>query len=145
MWSRGRDIKSFRKGKIIALSRGACYYQRKSKNVHEWEGSMAEQLHSSFTGRPVAQRGWWAFWLGVVFIVLFLFNGVLMQVPEKTGVLRGLAIVYGWVLMLSGLASGVLSVVALLKDKERSWMALLPLLFGLYVVFMLVGELLFPH
>ena len=106
---------------------------------------MAEQSRSSFTGRPISQRGRWAFWLGAAFIILFLLNGVLMQVPEKSGLLRGLAIVYGWVLMLSGLASGVLSVVALLKDKERSWMALLPLLFAVYVVFMLVGEFLFPH
>jgi hypothetical protein len=48
-------------------------------------------------------------------------------------------------MLLCGLASGLIGWIAVIGNHERSWLVLLTLLPGLWVVFMLVGEFLFPH
>jgi hypothetical protein len=107
---------------------------------------MQEHSQSSFAAHPIRQRGWWAFWLGAAFILMFIINqAVLMQMPEKAGWMRGLAIIYGWVMLLCGLLGGILSIVALAKDHERSWMIFVPLLPAAFVLFLVIGEFLFPH
>jgi hypothetical protein len=52
---------------------------------------------------------------------------------------------YGIAMLLCGLASGIIGWIAVIRNHERSWLVLLTLLPGLWVVFMLVGEFLFPH
>jgi hypothetical protein len=48
-------------------------------------------------------------------------------------------------MLLCGLASGIIGWIAVIRSHERSWLILLTLLPGLWVVFMLLGEFLFPH
>jgi hypothetical protein len=52
---------------------------------------------------------------------------------------------YGIFMLLCGLAAGVVGIIAIVRSRERSWMTWLGLLPAAWVVFMLLGELLFPH
>jgi hypothetical protein len=52
---------------------------------------------------------------------------------------------YGIAMLLCGLSAMVVALLALIRGHERSWLVFLPLLPGVWVLFMLVGELLFPH
>jgi len=48
-------------------------------------------------------------------------------------------------MLLCGLGAMVLALIAVIREHERSWLVFLPLLPGLWVLFMVMGELLFPH
>ena len=52
---------------------------------------------------------------------------------------------YGVFMMLCGLASGVVGLIAILRNHERSWLVWLTILPGVFVLFFLLGEFLVPH
>lgn len=83
--------------------------------------------------------------LGVIFVVMFLINSfIFISMPETSWGPMVLPF-YGILMMVCGLLAGVLGAISLVKG-ERSWMVwLICVLPGLWVVFMLAGELLFPH
>jgi hypothetical protein len=98
--------------------------------------------------KPVARLGWWAVWLGAAFVVMFVINAfVFMAMPSfGDGTWRQMILpFYGILMLLCGLASGIAGVVAVIRQHERSWLVWLTLLPGLWVIFMLAGEFLFPH
>jgi hypothetical protein len=95
---------------------------------------------------PSTMTGWWALGLGIAFIVLFSIN-TFVFIPLQMSVPWQLAMLpfYGIFMLLSGLASSVAGLVAIIAKKERSvftWLTLLP---GAFVVFFLLGEFLIPH
>lgn len=81
----------------------------------------------------------------VVFVVLNV--TVLMRLPEITGWMGSIALPsVGIAMILCAIAAGVTGTVAVVWERERSWLVwLLPMLVGLYIIFMLLGEFLFPH
>jgi hypothetical protein len=48
-------------------------------------------------------------------------------------------------MILSGLGAGVLSALSIIRKQERSWLVWLMLLPGLFILFLLAGEIFFPH
>jgi len=52
---------------------------------------------------------------------------------------------YGFVVLGVGAASGVVGLIAIIRERERSWISWLTLLPLAFVVFMLVGEFAVPH
>lgn len=101
-----------------------------------------------FFATPSTKLGRWSVLFAATFIVLMGINGaVFMRLPgEPDGYLRVLLVVFGLAMVACGLAAGILGLMALVLKQERSWLVwLLPILAGLYVVFLLVGEVLFPH
>jgi hypothetical protein len=54
-------------------------------------------------------------------------------------------IFYGMAMLACGLAAGIVALVALTRRHEHSWLVWLPLLVGLFVLFLLLGEFLAPH
>ena len=101
---------------------------------------------SSVKERPFSRLGRTAVRMGIVFVVMFIINqAVLMQLPEVPEWIRILLILYGIVMVLCGLGTGILGLTAILRNKERSWMVWLTLLPGAFMLFLLAGELLFPH
>ena len=98
-----------------------------------------------FLSLPSTRLGWWSFTLMVAFLLGMIFNGaVLMQLPEGA-LWRPLLILYGFLLLACGLGAGITAIIALVRMHERSWLVWLPLLAGLFVVFLLLGEFLVPH
>jgi predicted membrane channel-forming protein YqfA (hemolysin III family) len=101
---------------------------------------------NSFAERPHTRLGWWAVWLGAVFIVLFLINSFVFMPSSSDAPWRHVILpFYGIFMLLCGLCSGIAGLAAVTRQHERSWLVLLTLMPGLWVVFMLLGEFLFPH
>jgi len=97
---------------------------------------------------PTTRYGRWAVWLGVAFVVMFLVNTfVFMAMPSLgDGTWRqSILPFYGILMLLCGLGAGVFSLLAIIREHERSWLVWIPLLPALWVIFMLLGEFLFPH
>ena len=101
---------------------------------------------SPLSDKPHTRLGWWAIWLAAVFVVMFLINSFVFMPTSSDAPWRHVILpFYGIAMLLCGLASGIIGWIAVLRNHERSWLVLLTLLPGLWVVFMLVGEFLFPH
>jgi len=52
---------------------------------------------------------------------------------------------YGIGMLLVGLAAGIVGLIAIIKQQERSWLVWIAILPLLFVVFLLLGEFLVPH
>lgn len=86
---------------------------------------------SHFFGLPHTKLGWWAVWLAVASIVLVL----------AWSILPGGA----WLGFLCGLAGGVMALIAVIRQQERSWLVFLSILPMVNVVIFIAAELLIPH
>jgi len=106
----------------------------------------------SFWQRPGTRLGRWAVYLAGLFVLLFIINSaVFMPVFSTT---RNSSITwfsqtvlpfYGIFMLLCGLAAGIVGLVAVIRQHERSWMVWLTILPGAFVLLLLLGELLVPH
>jgi hypothetical protein len=94
---------------------------------------MGKNQHGNFLGMPHARLGWWAVGLSVLFTVLFL--TVSNRIIHFSGLLT----------MALGVVAGILTLVALIWKRERSWLVWLMLLPGLFAIVFVAGEILFPH
>ena len=109
-------------------------------------GISPSPLRQRVFGRPTTRLGWWAVGLGALFVLLFLINSfVFMPMQSEEPWQQTYLPFYGIFMLLCGLASGVTSLIAILRKGERSWLVWLPLLSGLWVLFMVIGEFLVPH
>lgn len=88
-------------------------------------------LASHFNQRPHTKLGWWAIGLAIA----------------------GILLVFAWTILPGGailgflceLAGGIVALVAIIRQHERSWMLWLALLPMLNVFVFLLGEFLIPH
>lgn len=95
---------------------------------------------------PATKFGRWSVALAATFIVLFAINAaVLMSLRSEATWVRMVMIFYGFAMLLCGLAAGVVGLMAVLRQRERSWLVWLCILPGLFVVFLVLGELLTSH
>lgn len=86
---------------------------------------------SHFNEKPHTKLGWWAFGLAVASILL-MFGW--MFLPGGAGLS-----------FLCGLAGGIIALVAIIRQRERSWAVWLALLPMLNVFVFFLGEFLIPH
>lgn len=109
---------------------------------------MAVDIKSNgrFFSLPKTRLGWLAGSLMIAFLVLFLINSLVLMPPSTNALFpRTFLIFYGIFMILCGLAAGVVGLVALIRNHERSWFVWLAVLPGAFVLFLLLGELLVPH
>jgi hypothetical protein len=106
---------------------------------------MMTRSDSSFWRRPVTRLGWWAVGLLIAYVVMSVINSAvfmrLAEAPWQHIVLP----FYGILMLLCGLAAGIVGLIALIRKQERSWLVWLSLLPGVSVLFLLLGEFLIPH
>jgi len=105
---------------------------------------------SIFWKRPSTRLGWRAVGLAGVFIVLFIINSaVFMPLFSRSGPYdrfsQTVMPFYGIFMLLCGLSAGVVGLIAVLRQHERSWLVWLTILPCAFVLFLLLGELLVPH
>jgi hypothetical protein len=105
---------------------------------------------SPFFRRPTTRLGWWALRLAGVFIVLFIINSaVLMPIFSYSSSLDWFSSTvlpfYGIFMLLCGLSAGIVGLIAVIRQHERSWLVWLTILPMAFVLFLLLGELLVPH
>jgi hypothetical protein len=99
-----------------------------------------------FFGLPATRLGWWAGGLMIAFVILFLINSFVIMPPSTNALFgRSFLIFYGIFMILCGLAAGVVGLVALVRNHERSWLVWVAVMPGAFVLFLLVGEFLVPH
>lgn len=100
---------------------------------------------------PATKLGRISMWMAIAFIIAFGINGAIVGVvgTSTDAAVNEFSRTYmpywGMVLMGTGFAAGVVGLVAILKDKERSLVTLLTLVPTLFVVMFLLGEFLVPH
>jgi hypothetical protein len=84
--------------------------------------------------------------LVILFEILMLINSVVFMrlaedVPWRVTVLP----FYGIFMILCGLAAGIVGLIAVLRQGERSWLVWFAILQGLGSFLLIFGELLVPH
>lgn len=96
--------------------------------------------------RPSTRLGWWAVWLMAAFVVLFLINSFVFMPTSSDAPWRQVILpFYGIFMLLCGLTAGVVGLIAITRQHERSWLVWLTILPLAWVLFMLLGEFLVPH
>jgi hypothetical protein len=101
---------------------------------------------SSFRQLPATSPGWWAVGLAAVYLVMLLINSaVLMRISEDMPWRTTVLPFYGIFMILSGLAAGVIGLIALLRNHERSWLVWMAIVPGLSAFVFILGEFLMPH
>ena len=96
--------------------------------------------------KPVTRLGWWAVWLGAAFVVMWLINSFVFMPTSSDAPWRQVILpFYGIFMMLCGLASGIIGLVAVIREHERAVLVWLTLLPGALVLFFVLGEFLVPH
>jgi hypothetical protein len=103
-------------------------------------------MSSPFLGIPHTKLGRWSVGLGILFVVLFLINSFVFMPTSSDAPWRQVILpFYGIFMLLCGLSAGVVGLIAVLRQHERSWLVWLTLLPGLFVLFLVLGEFLVPH
>jgi hypothetical protein len=105
---------------------------------------MTDHSGSALWMRPATQLGRWAVGLMVIFVLLFLINGVFMQLNTGSWWQQNLLPFYGILMLLCGLSAGIVGLVAVVKKHERSWMVWVTIFPLAFVIFMVLGEFLGP-
>jgi hypothetical protein len=95
---------------------------------------------------PATRLGWWAVGLAVLFFIMMFINStVFMRMAENPALNTVVLPLYGIFMLVCGLAAGAVGLFSMIKGHERSILVWFPVIFGLFVLFLLVGELLIPH
>jgi len=100
---------------------------------------------------PATRLGRRSMWLAVAFIVMFAVNMVLVGVFGTTtneamnAFSRNVLPFYGIAMLLVGLSAGVVGLISIIKNHERSWVAWATLLPMAFVLFFLIGEFTIQH
>jgi peptidoglycan/LPS O-acetylase OafA/YrhL len=106
----------------------------------------AQPLWTPVLGRPGTRLGWWSVWLAAAFVVMFLINSFVFMPTSSDAPWRQTFLpFYGIAMLLCGLAAGIVGLIAVVRQHERSWLVWLTLLPGLMVLFLVLGEFLVPH
>jgi len=100
-------------------------------------------IASHFIEKPHTKLGWWGLWLGVAFIVMFIVNiAVFSLVTDETAWRQTILPFYGPFMLLCGLAGGVVGLIAMIRQRERSSLVWLAILVGLFVFIIILNEFL---
>lgn len=98
----------------------------------------------NFGGLPVTMPGRWSAWLGIAFGLMFISNLFINLYFVRPASEPGLLVFY-WlfvILMLaSGVAGGIIGLMAIIKQHERSILVWMAVFFGLFVLLLILNEL----
>jgi uncharacterized membrane protein len=101
---------------------------------------------SPYLKRPSTRLGWWAVGLAIAFIVMSIVNSaVFMRLSEDVPWRQTILPFYGIFMVLCGLVTFVVALIAILRNHERSWLVWLTLLPGASTLLFIMGEFLVPH
>jgi hypothetical protein len=102
-------------------------------------------LWQLFFRRPSTRLGWWSVGLAATFVALYIISAAFFWRMPGDVSWRPLLIFYGIAMLLCGLAAGIVGLIAVIRQRERSWLVWLTMLPGLQVLLLLLGEFLVPH
>jgi tellurite resistance protein TehA-like permease len=89
--------------------------------------------------------GRWSIGLAAVFILLSILFSVLTALggvgPDPVALIVIATVIFG----ISGIAAFITALISIIKSKERSILVFLAAVVGLFCLFFVLGEFLFPH
>jgi len=95
---------------------------------------------SSFFKPPSSRLGWWAVGLAVAFIFLgMILSSVIAGAPADAPWQNAALSSFGIAMRLYGLVIFAVSLIAIIRSRERSWLVWLTLLQGLATMIFLLG------
>ena len=104
---------------------------------------VATKSSSSVLQRPKTRLGWWAGGLALGFLVMYIVNAaVFMRLSQDVPWRLTLLPFYGILMMLCGIAAGIVGALAILRNHERSWLVWLAIALGVDALLFIVGEFL---
>jgi hypothetical protein len=92
-----------------------------------------KSISVAFLQTPHTRLGWWSVGLTILFVILFV------------SVTNELLRFSGFLTMALGVIAGIVTLTALIRRRERSWLVWLMLLPGLFAILFSLGEILVPH
>lgn len=105
-----------------------------------------QPLRRLILGWPSTRLGWWSVGLAAAFGILMINNSaIFMRLPEDVTWRVTVLPFYGIFMMLCGLAAGIVGLIAVTRQRERSWLVWLAILPGLFALVFVLGEFLVPH
>ncbi len=122
-------------------------------STHAAGGSgSGEASRQGFNTRlPTTQLGKWSMWLALAFVAMFAVNSIFVGAfgtstdPGWRAFSSTYLPYYGIGMFAIGFVAGVVGLVAILRQKERSLITLLTIVPTLFVTMFLLGEFLVPH
>lgn len=112
---------------------------------------MKREIISQFRETPKTKIGRWAMWLGLSPIIFIPFLGIFVSVirpfidkvsNESLGAAIGFSIVVSFIaLSVSALTATIIAY----RKGEHSWCIWAGLVPAIFLLFMLIGEFVFPH
>jgi hypothetical protein len=110
------------------------------------EAIMDEKKRSTIWHRPATKLGWWAVGLALGYLALSIVNMAIIATRSSLPTSQNVGMInFGFIMLLLGLAAGIVALIAIRRSHERSWMVWLSLLPGIGVIFLFIGEFTFPH
>jgi len=107
---------------------------------------MTSQSSSSILQLPSTKPGWWAVGLAVAYAGMGIINTfVFMRLPEDVSWRQTILPYYGILMMLCGVSAGVVALIAVIRNRERSWLVWLTIVQWVFTLALLVGEFLIAH
>ncbi len=108
---------------------------------------MSEKMRSPFWHRPSTKLGWWAMGLAIGWVVMNFGITAIVDIRSRMAPTTGnpVAMNFGLLMLLVGLAAGVTALIAIIRKHERSWLVWFSLLPGLSTIILLIGEFTIPH
>lgn len=97
---------------------------------------------SHFFGMPSTRAGWWSMRLAVVFVVMFVANVLIFSFADEELWRQTALPFYAPLMLLCGLAGGIVGIIAVTRWREHSSLVWLSILLGLFVLLIVVNELL---
>jgi uncharacterized membrane protein YidH (DUF202 family) len=99
-----------------------------------------------FLSWPRTRLGWWAVGLSLAVLLLPLLTALVnvLLTSLSGGISTGVGM-FGLLMVLCGIAGGITGLIAVVRSQERSILVWGAILVGLFCLFLIAGEFLFPH
>lgn len=96
---------------------------------------------SHFNEKPHTKLGWWAIWLGIVFVIMFVANVIVFSLlSDETFWRQAILPFYAPLMLFCGLAGGIVGLVAVFRKHEYSLLVWMAILLGVFVVLITLNE-----
>ena len=103
------------------------------------------------TGLPTTRTGRWSMWFAFTFLVMYGINSLVflplsfVSDPTVNAFRMSVLPFWGIAMMAMGAIAGVVALVAIVRQRERSWIVWATIFPLVFVVIFLAGEFLVPH
>jgi hypothetical protein len=112
---------------------------KNNSTIPESEITEIQTLWRRILGWPSTRLGWWSIALALLYeIFMIINNAVFLRLPEEIP-WRVLLLPVNGILLIVGLAAGIVGLIAVTRRRERSLLVWIAILIGLFTFIFLIG------